>query len=241
MAGVEVVGTVLAVLPLIVTAIEHYEKIGDLILTYRRYSKEVRKFNTELAVQRVIFQNECVLLLSEVVDDERALRDMFKEPTHGLRKCLRDDDNLDRKLGQRVNERVHDSYKQIAALLELTQQSLEQIYEETKNYEGELNHDASKPDVNDISLSTCVSRTLTSIRETRSTSKTGHITFAGRFDLPSGSRPLESKSTAYAAATRAFELFPTKFATLKVSGSFLDSRSRTNWSKKIWRKSTRLG
>lgn len=156
----EVAGIVLGVIPLIVEAIESYEKIGDLILTYRRYSKEVRKFNTEIAVQRVIFQNECVLLLSQVVDDERALHDMFNEPAHGLRNFLRNDDNLDRKLLQRMNERVHDSYKQIVALLGLIRQSLEQIYGETKNYEGELGDDALKPDVNDISLSVCLCQKL---------------------------------------------------------------------------------
>lgn len=150
MAGVEVVGIVLGVLPLIVTAVENYEKIGDLILTYRRYSKEVRKFNTELAVQRTIFQNECLLLLSQVVVDERALHDMFNEPGHNLRKRLLNDDKLDRKLVQRMNERGHDSYKHIVALLELIRQSLEQIYEETKDYEGERMDDASQPNVNEM-------------------------------------------------------------------------------------------
>lgn len=63
MAGVEVAGLVLGVLPLIVAAIENYEKIGDLILS-RRCLKEVRIFNTDSGVQRVLSQNQCVLLLS---------------------------------------------------------------------------------------------------------------------------------------------------------------------------------
>lgn len=191
----EVAGIVLGVIPLIVEAIESYEKIGDLILTYRRYSKEVRKFNTEIAVQRVIFQNECVLLLSQVVDDERALHDMFNEPAHGLRNFLRNDDNLDRKLLQRMNERVHDSYKQIVALLGLIRQSLEQIYGETKNYEGELGDDALKPDI-------------------RFTSKTGRIMSGGNFDSLSGRRPLKPRSTFCAGATKASELFPIRSAKL---------------------------
>lgn len=189
----EVAGIVLGVLPLIVEAIESYEKIGDLILTYRRYSKEVGKFNTEIAVQRVLFRNECVLLLSQVVDDERALHDMFNEPAHGLRNCLRNDDNLDRKLLQLMNERVHDSYKQIVALLGLIRQSLEQIYGETKNYEGELGDDASKPDVNDIALSVCLCQKLTFDRKTRFISKTGCTMFGGNFDSLSGRRPLKPK------------------------------------------------
>lgn len=63
MAAVEVAGLVLGVLPLTVAAIENYEKIGDLILN-RRCLKEVRIFNTSSGVQRVLFQNQCVLLLS---------------------------------------------------------------------------------------------------------------------------------------------------------------------------------
>lgn len=120
--GVEVAGIVLGVLPLIVAAVERYEKISDMTLTDHRYSKEVRKFNTELAVQRGIFQNECLPLLSQVVDDERALHGMFNEPGHDLLKRLLNDDKLDRKLVQRMNERVHDSYEHIVARLELIQQ-----------------------------------------------------------------------------------------------------------------------
>lgn len=188
MTGVEVAGLVLGVLPLIVGAIENYEKIGDLFLTYRRYSKEVKKFNTELGVQRVIFQNECVLLLSQVVDDERALHDMFNEPAHNLRQRLRHEDSLERKLVQRMNERVYDSHQQIVALLELIRQTLEQIYGETKDYEGEPLDDASKPDVNDSSPSACNSSMLTLDRKTRSISRTGRTMFAGCFDSLSGRR-----------------------------------------------------
>lgn len=189
------VGVALGVLPLIIEAIKSYEKIGDLILTYRRYSKEVRKLNTELAVQKAIFQNECVLLLSQVVDNERALYEMFKEPTHGLRKRLLTDASLDQKLMQRMNGHVHDSYKQIVALLELIQQSLEQIYGETKDYEGELGDDASEPDVNGFYLSECLSSPLTFDRKTRLSSKTGCRMFAGGFDSFSGRHPLKPKST----------------------------------------------
>lgn len=146
MSGVEAVGLALGVLPMIIVAIEKYEKIGDLIGTYRKYSKAVGRFSTELAVQRVIFQNECVLLLSQVVDDGRALHDMFNEPAHSLRASLRNDAKLDQKLLQRMNERAHDSYEQIVTLLQFIGQTLRQIYEETKGYRDDLNREA-KPEV----------------------------------------------------------------------------------------------
>ena len=146
MSGVEAVGLALGVLPMIIVAIEKYEKISDLIGTYRKYSKVVGRFSTELAVQRVIFQNECVLLLSQVVDDGRALHDMFNEPAHSLRTSLRKDSKLNQKLLQRMNERAHDSYEQIVALLRLIGETLRQIYDETKGYRDNLGNEA-KPEV----------------------------------------------------------------------------------------------
>ena len=123
MTGFEVIGVVLGVLPLIAKAFDSYEKIGDMIGTYRKYSKAVGRFNTELAVQKVIFKYECVLLLSQVVEDGRVLHDKFKEPAYILRASLRKNEDLDWKLSQRLNERANDSYQQILAILGLIVQS----------------------------------------------------------------------------------------------------------------------
>ncbi len=105
MTGFEVAGVIFGVVPLMITAIDSYERIGDLFGTYRKYSKAVRRFNKELGVQRVIFQNEYVLLLSQVVEDGRVLHDMFNEPSHAVRASLLTDQSMDRKLSQRLHER----------------------------------------------------------------------------------------------------------------------------------------
>lgn len=149
MTGVEAVGLILGVLPLIIKTVESYEKIGELIGTYRKYSKAVSKFNIELSTQRTIFQNECTLLLSEVVDDRRVLREIFSEPVvaNSVRTSLQNNENLEHKLSQRMNERVHDSYKQIAATLRRIGDTLNSIYEETKGYHEQLGDDTSRPSV----------------------------------------------------------------------------------------------
>lgn len=190
MSGVEAVGLALGVLPLIIVAIEKYEKISDLIGTYRKYSKAVGRFSTELAVQRVIFQNECVLLLSQVVDDGRALHDMFNEPAHSLRTSLRNDSKLDQKLLQRVNERAHDSYEQIVALLQLIEHNLRQIYDETKGYRDSLGNEV-RPEVGCRSdyLIPLLAPSLTCSRETRSYSKIGHRMCGGKSDSHSERLP----------------------------------------------------
>ena len=131
MTGFEVAGIIFGVVPFLVTAIDSYEKIGDLFGIYRKYSIAVGKFNIDLGVQKGIFQNECVLLLSGVVEDGRVLHDMFNESSHALRASLRTDENVDRKLSQHLHERAKDSYRQILAILVFIVQSLEKICEET--------------------------------------------------------------------------------------------------------------
>ncbi|KAH0541225.1 hypothetical protein FGG08_004281 [Glutinoglossum americanum] len=82
--------------------IENYERIIDPIITYRKYSKALKAFSIELGVQRDIFQNECVWLLSELVDAQE-LEDMLEEPSHALRSTLRDDLGLSREFSRRLD------------------------------------------------------------------------------------------------------------------------------------------
>ena len=134
-------------MPFNLTTTDSYERVGDLIGTYRKYSKAVGYFNKEVAVQSVRIQQECVLLLSQVSEDGRALHDMFNEPSHILRASLLEDKTLDRKLSQRLNERANDSYRQILATLGLITNSLEQIHQETKIHRDGLGDNISRPDI----------------------------------------------------------------------------------------------
>ena len=128
MSGFEVVGVVFGVLPLIITAIQEYERIIDPVITYRQYSKAVKTFMTELNVQRDIFQNECIWILSRFVDSHD-LEDMLKEPSHSLRETIL----TDRILDHNVAKTIGPSYRQLQDVLELIKCSLDEIYEETKD------------------------------------------------------------------------------------------------------------
>ncbi len=144
MSGAEViVGLVLGVLPLIIKAAESYKKIGEVIATYRKYSKAVHIFSIELSTQKTIFQNECTLILAEVVDNPVPLNEMFSQPAgavDSIRLSLRNNRNMD-QLSERMIGRILDSYKQLEVLLELIAQNLEQIYENIQQYQS------SRPDV----------------------------------------------------------------------------------------------
>ncbi len=128
MSGFEIIGVVLGVLPLIITAIEDYEKIVGPIVTYRQYSKALKTFTTELNVQRDIFQNECIWILSRFVDGHE-LEDMLKDSSHNLRNVIKQDRSLD----VNVSSTIGPHYGQLREILELIKASLDEIYEETKH------------------------------------------------------------------------------------------------------------
>lgn len=124
----EVVGFVLGVVPLVISAIENYENILSPIITYRRFSKALSTFTTELEVQRAIFENECIWILSPFIQ-QHDIDDMMKDPSHSLRQTLKTDKTLD----QNVCMRFGASHKQLFSILQLIRASLDEIYEETKD------------------------------------------------------------------------------------------------------------
>lgn len=148
----EAVSVALAVLPLIIKAVESYEKIGDLVSTYRKYSKVVERFNIQLSTQKTIFRNECVLLLGD--DAKWRMHEIFSEnrPATSFRPIVRDEHLwTDERIFERINEREHDSYKQLAALIGLIGETLELISEETQRYRQEqLGDNASRPNVSNL-------------------------------------------------------------------------------------------
>lgn len=81
MSGAEVVSLVLGVLPLIISAAEHYEDVFKPIKRYRNFAPEVKLFQQAVGTQKTIFRNECHLLLATLTSRQMA-RAMLKEHTH---------------------------------------------------------------------------------------------------------------------------------------------------------------
>lgn len=67
MSGVEAVGFLLGIVPLLISTIEHYDNVLRPIRRYREFTAKSQRFHDELETQRVIFQAECQLLLGQVV------------------------------------------------------------------------------------------------------------------------------------------------------------------------------
>ena len=69
----EAAGLAVAILPLIVSAAQHYKDCFRPFLKYKRFSKEADEFRMLFGVQKVIFRNQCGFLLQELVDHDAAL------------------------------------------------------------------------------------------------------------------------------------------------------------------------
>jgi len=77
----EAVGLVLAVLPLVISALEHYSKAASKVSRFRRYDNEISKLSTRLRVQRAIFTNANRRLLTACVSPKEAVT-MLEDPDH---------------------------------------------------------------------------------------------------------------------------------------------------------------
>jgi hypothetical protein len=122
MSGVEtVVGLVLGVLPLLVSAAEHYDDVFRPFRRYKRFSKELKQFQQEFLAEKTIFRNECRLLLSAFIGMDTA-NEMLREHYHPLRKDL----HLNKKLSD-----------QLGASLEACQVTIRSIIEELSGIDSE--------------------------------------------------------------------------------------------------------
>ena len=121
-----VAGLVLAVIPLVISAVENYEVTFQPFVTYRRYSREVERFAAKLDAQRAIFHNECQLLLLEVGQN---LTDILRDPNHPTR--------ADEQLSKRLEKLFGSSYATCVATLNLINDILNEVTEETRGF-GDL-------------------------------------------------------------------------------------------------------
>jgi hypothetical protein len=83
MSGVEAVGLVLGVLPLLISVLEHYEDVLRPFRRYIQFTSKAQRFCDELETERAIFHAECQLLLEVVAEREGAMK-MLDDFNHSL-------------------------------------------------------------------------------------------------------------------------------------------------------------
>jgi len=122
-----VAGLALAAVPLLISAFENYEIKFQPFVTYCRHVKEVQRFTDRLDTQRAIFSNECQLLMLALGQN---LNDILKDPNHPSRR--------DEALSNRLKEMLGSSYKTCISTLNLINDTLDKITEETKDFQSLL-------------------------------------------------------------------------------------------------------
>lgn len=117
-------GLALAVIPLIVSALENYEyTFQPIIIFSKQYRKEVEKLQKALKIQKVNFANECALLLHSVTGNRGNLMiDDLEDP------LWRDSEVLE----SRLRDRLSDSYDGCVSSLSLINDILLEILRDTK-------------------------------------------------------------------------------------------------------------
>ena len=116
-------GLALAVVPLLISALENYEyTLQPIVIFSRRYQKEVQRFQDVLKVQKVDFTNECCLLLHSVTYNHGNVM------VDDLQHTLWQEDGLEDRLKARLNE----SYDACISALSLINTLLADILKETK-------------------------------------------------------------------------------------------------------------
>lgn len=126
-----IVGTVLAGVPIVLEAYDHYERLSQGCSTFRHYSRELAKLDTVMKIQRTLFRANIIKLLTVLTNDPTA-RDLLAQdaPTQwdGL--------NIPVPCGQDRNrlEALGEMFDSWEATLDLVLQSIEAICLELESF-----------------------------------------------------------------------------------------------------------
>ncbi len=98
MTGVEAARFVLGVLPLMISAAEHYGDVFRPFNRYRKFAPELELYQQQLGTQKTIFRNECHLLLATLTNRQTA-KEMLREGKHLLWEDLDLDERFAKHFG----------------------------------------------------------------------------------------------------------------------------------------------
>lgn len=79
MSGFEVAGIVLGTIPLLISALEHYERGIRMIQGFRRHAKVMHILATSLSTEQTILRNTCETLLGGIINP-RDMKPLLADP-----------------------------------------------------------------------------------------------------------------------------------------------------------------
>lgn len=137
MSGVETVaGLALGVLPLLISAAEHYDDCLRPFIRYKNFAKEADRFRNLLSIQKTIFRNQCRILLEDITEHDVA-SSMLNGPS-GANHPSWSDVELEAQLSQLLG----DSRGACIATVEMIKERLRDIEDESQDLEITIHQDS---------------------------------------------------------------------------------------------------
>ena len=109
MAGVELIGVILASIPLVISAIEHYRDGLDPLTDYFRYDCTLKSFRTQLRLQQHFFQGTLKLLLLRDLSPHEVC-DLFPDAGQHMDVGLWGKSNIHMELLEKLHEQLGSKY-----------------------------------------------------------------------------------------------------------------------------------
>ena len=119
MSGIEAAGFVLAVFPLLISALEDYRQGWEILEDWWKIKREYKKCQQNIKLQKLVFEENLEQLLSTLVYDENELKLLIADP--GGDKWR--DAGLERGLKERL-PRSYDIYLEIIGEIKTIMESL---------------------------------------------------------------------------------------------------------------------
>lgn len=141
MSSIEIAGLTLAVLPMLLSAVQKYNNCLSPFGRYKRFAKEAQGYYRELDVQRIIFRSQCRGLLEEIVDHDEA-----SSMLNSLTQKAWTNKYLDVKLAQQLGE----SLEACISIIELIEQRLQDIGGESEGFKSIVEQEKKVLLVSDI-------------------------------------------------------------------------------------------
>lgn len=132
MSGLEVAFGVLGVLPLLISAAEHYSDCFRPFNAYRKFASECDRFQRQLKVQKTIFRTQCRILLENVVEQDAAAS-MLADRGHTLW--------ADLEVDKRLAEYLREAKEACVDTIGLIEERLEHVKKESRGLSDILSED----------------------------------------------------------------------------------------------------
>jgi len=112
MSGVEIAGLVLAVIPLVISALEHYEEGFSTLSEWWMYRTAYLNFSRQFSIQTVFLKNHLESLLSELSMSQAEMQELLADDPGGGDESKWKNPELEKRLRQRLPDQTYVLYLQ---------------------------------------------------------------------------------------------------------------------------------